>query len=198
MKKALMLEIRNAQIKAATDKGATLETYKTMTILKDYQNEERPTIKIWRGNAKNHSVNYYFRNIDKADKYLQQQKESEDLREGWAKERADKRKAEKAAINNQNIELRTIFYTSWGYDQTNVDYYQVVGRKGKQTLIVKEISKEYTESGFMSGHSKAIKDSFINDTEIEVRMSSKNSFNIKGRYHANLWDGKEKYESSYA
>ena len=32
-----------------------------------------------------------------------------------------------------NPQIGDIVYSSWGYDQTNVDFYEVVGKQGKIT-----------------------------------------------------------------
>ena len=48
-------------------------------------------------------------------------------------------------INNKTIKLDDIFVSSWGYEQTNVNFYQVVGFKGKVVLL-KEINKVKVES----------------------------------------------------
>ena len=35
----------------------------------------------------------------------------------------------------QTIQPGTILYSSWGYDQTNVDYYQVVSKSGRRVKV---------------------------------------------------------------
>ncbi|WP_346924434.1 hypothetical protein [Rothia sp. (in: high G+C Gram-positive bacteria)] len=42
-----------------------------------------------------------------------------------------------------------IFYTSWGYEQTNVEFYQVV-RATSKTVWLAEIASEKESYGFMS------------------------------------------------
>ena len=46
-----------------------------------------------------------------------------------------KRKAE-AEAKCADIEVGDIYYTSWGYDQTNVDFYMVTGRTAKTVKYV--------------------------------------------------------------
>jgi len=42
-------------------------------------------------------------------------------------------------MNQFNITPGTIFYSSWGYEQTNVSFYQVVKLSGKASVIIREI-----------------------------------------------------------
>ena len=44
----------------------------------------------------------------------------------------------------------SILYCSWGYDQTNVDFYLVVARKG-DWLTLQPMNKKKTYTGHMSG-----------------------------------------------
>lgn len=44
-----------------------------------------------------------------------------------------------------------ILHTSWGYDQTNVEYFEVTEVKGKH-VVVREIAQERTATGHMQGH----------------------------------------------
>ena len=87
----------------------------------------------------------------------------------------ESREAEKIARREANkggtaeINLGDVFYTSWGYDQTNVDFFQVVGYKGKTMLKLRKIAKEQvTESKV-----RAVKDTFTSDEILEKRYNPK-------------------------
>jgi len=53
-----------------------------------------------------------------------------------------------------------IFRTSWGYDQTNVEYYQVVGING-QSVELCEVAQMREVTGFMSGECAPVPGQFI-------------------------------------
>ena len=53
--------------------------------------------------------------------------------------------------NAHGVRVGDLFYESWGYDQTNVDFYEVVELKGKATAILREIGKEYIDGFQWSG-----------------------------------------------
>ena len=107
----------------------------------------------------------------------------------------------------EEVSVGDIFYNSWGYDQTNVDWYQVT-RKTSKTVFMKRIRKNYKEDGFMSGNCVPVKDSFVPDAQEfgkrptrYIRQDGTESEDIwvAFSYGAGCkWDGKPKYESHYA
>ena len=52
-----------------------------------------------------------------------------------------------------NVKIGDIFKAVWGYDQTNVDYYEVVKLVGKTMVEVMPIGAKVEETGNMSGKS---------------------------------------------
>jgi hypothetical protein len=57
------------------------------------------------------------------------------------------------------IQVGSIFRCSWGYDQTNVDFYQVT-KLNPASVVVRPIAKHVVGDGMMCGKATAIKDSF--------------------------------------
>ena len=49
-----------------------------------------------------------------------------------------------------NVNVGDIFYTSWGYDQTNIDFYKIVAVKNK-TISYVSIGEDRTYTGPMQG-----------------------------------------------
>lgn len=47
-------------------------------------------------------------------------------------------------------QIGDVFYSSWGYDQTNVDFYEVV-RKTDKTVFVREIEGQILSGGGWAG-----------------------------------------------
>jgi len=67
-------------------------------------------------------------------------------------------------FRNGNISVNDIFYSSWGYEQTNICFYQVVALKGKKTVVVRRIRGEETKvTGAMSGVIKPLIGDFIEE-----------------------------------
>lgn len=61
---------------------------------------------------------------------------------------APKTKAEKK--NKFGVKVGDLFYASWGYEQTNVDFFQVVELVGESSVRVREVSPELMEESAVS------------------------------------------------
>lgn len=72
---------------------------------------------------------------------------------------------EKPTQNEEGVHVGDIFYTSWGYEQTNVDFYQVIELRGRHTAIISEIRGQIRETGNMAGQIRAVRDGFTKDTK---------------------------------
>ncbi len=106
-----------------------------------------------------------------------------------------------------------IFEMSWGYDQTNVNWFQVT-RLSKGGVFVREIGSKGVPGtdGFMCQSVVPFKDSFLarsqwcggfdsNNPEMFRKVNQGNwkpYFSIRSRYYAYLWDGEPAYNSWYA
>jgi len=69
-------------------------------------------------------------------------------------------------LKKQNIEKcqpGDIYKTSWGYDQTNVDFFQVICKPTPATVIVCQVDQSITDDGSMSGKTKPLIDTFIGE-----------------------------------
>lgn len=113
-------------------------------------------------------------------------------------EKREKAETQKAARKALKIEIGAIFCNSWGYDQTNVDFYEVVEVSGCM-VTVREIASRDTDSGHDCGHCVAMPGEFIGEP-LRKRVSVEgNSIWIPmGHGYCGLWDGKPKYFSTYA
>ncbi len=140
-------------------------TKRELYIPKDAIKIEYPEIK-YTAYTWEKAGDFYFRLFGgrrfKADAY--QSAKTEDLRQnylnGLIREKVataiykDNYKAEKKAKANEafkDVKVGDIFYTSWGYDQTNVEFYKLMVLKGK-TGTFQALSSETVEGseGMMS------------------------------------------------
>ena len=120
------------------------------------------------------------------------------------KERHDskiKRRTAKKEWKN-TFKVGDILYTSWGYDQTNIEFWQVVEVSGRATTV-REIAQDKTQEGFMSGNTIPVKNNFIGKPLRKLAQPSGGRdgggyLKISSCQHAWAWDGKSKYWSSYA
>ena len=85
------------------------------------------------------------------------------------REYKDKQKKQRLeASASHDVKPGDVFRCSWGYDQTNIDYYQVLSVSG-QMAVISEIGCESEETGFMQGESVPALDRFIGETR-KVRI----------------------------
>jgi hypothetical protein len=97
-------------------------------IIVTYQNNRgHYSLKIYKKNAARPFVNYYFKSEQTRQKYIDDNIASAESR---VSNKNRRKMARKAATKNAVVAVGEIYRTSWGYDQTNVDFYQVVRVKG--------------------------------------------------------------------
>ena len=148
-------------------------------------------------NGKNYGMESYLtdqgykRNVDFSEGY------DFNRHEAFIIKLADIRPYEEPA---HDIKVGAIFYNSWGYDQTNIDFYQVVSVTAK-TVTIREVRAVDPDMDYsaMSGKKSAKKDDFCSEP---IR---KTPFFFMGRWCLNfehggggLWDGKPMRYSWYA
>ncbi|MBL3519480.1 hypothetical protein H0A43_03285 [Arcobacter lanthieri] len=118
---------------------------------------------------------FYFQNEDRRVEFL-----SDDYEKRFSNKQADEnyKKDKKAKNEKEALEVKVgdVFKDSWGYEQTNVDYYQVVAKPSKYFIVVKKISSKFINDNTgcsMSAYVKPILNSFINDKETKYKLNGK-------------------------
>lgn len=93
--------------------------------------------------------------------------------------------------------LGDVLYTSWGYDQTNVDFYEVINVRTSKTVHVRKLRQTTTETGFMSGNTQPIAGEFSGEKVFVCRATGERSVTVDGR-PGRWWDGRPLSCSWYA
>lgn len=105
-----------------------------------------------------------------------------------------------------------IVVNTWGYEQTNVDFYQVTEVLNKKIRVRKIGAEIVNATGPMSANVMPVKDSFCDNSESSRNvslLSLKAEINVSGvvscricdpqsYYYFHKWDGKPQYCSWYA
>lgn len=80
-------------------------------------------------------------------------------------ERTTKRKQETAAARaaGHKLVVGSVLRCTWGYDQTNIDYYEVTALIGKTMVEVREIARETEDTGHMQGACVPMRSHFIGE-----------------------------------
>lgn len=105
----------------------------------------RPIVKAWRGKQSRPFAHYSFQDSERRERWIAALKESEDARQQYRATTKNKRAEELSAMMARLVP-GTIVYASWGYDQTNIDYWQIVRRKGRTAWVRKIASWTVCES----------------------------------------------------
>jgi hypothetical protein len=146
--------------------------------------------------AKKPFCNYAFKTLERLQTYKENQiKAYKELLEiKRARKEAAKATPEKLAL----IKVGDIFNWTWGYEQTNQDYFQLIELRG-QIGIFRELDQDRTETGWLTGNCKPIKDSFKGDPFRKKIQFQNNKPYIKMASFGwcNLWDGQTDYYTSY-
>lgn len=107
----------------------------------------------------------------------------------WREERTGARRDFK-----HTLKVGDTIYTSWGYDQTNVDFYEIVEVKGKSVVVCKIGSKTVESRQNISYVVPSI-GTCRGKTSLH-RVGEGNSVKI-GNHYAHKWEGKPVYETAF-
>lgn len=111
----------------------------------------------------------------------------------------------KAAAHAHGVEVGNIFRSSWGYEQTNIDYYQVTKLVGRTMVEVREIARNsWNGEHYMTGYCVPLPDDFIGKPlrrKVQTHGSSAaiaiNSFSHAFLIAPKLKDGELRYDPDY-
>lgn len=174
-------------------KGIAAEVY----IFND--SKGRPSAMAFKGRAKKPTLYHYYKDVAGREARIT------DWLEGLAQAEAIKVERRQQRNAPHTLGAGTILSCSWGYDQTNVQWFKVVGTAGRNTVELVEIAGETTnedKSGYssMSSHVVPVPEQTKGQpAKYRVDMAGgAPSVKIHSFALAYVWDGKPKYCSWYA
>lgn len=150
---------------------------------------------FYRGKSLRQTFHIRFRNVEDMKKRINATI-SDLMSDADRKEENRKKRQQPHALK-----VGDILYSSWGYEQTNINFYQVTRIVGARTVEIREIHGESTaETSFMTAHKKAIKDAFkehekpvvcrVNGENNSIKLSSFEYLHLDdGRMHRYSWYG---------
>tara|TARA_B110000908_G_C10183114_1_gene416685 strand:+ start:757 stop:1215 length:459 start_codon:yes stop_codon:yes gene_type:complete len=107
--------------------------------------------------------------------------------------------------SHRGVKVGDIFRTSWGYDQTNIDFYEVTKLIGKHTILIKELNQERNPGDYeFTGVTIPIKGEYVEGSETLRKRIQKSGYDgglyvkIIHSICARPWDGSPERYSSYA
>lgn len=169
-------------------------------------------------NEEKNGIELYFDNIPTYQERQQLKNEGyrwHNQKKCWYKKKGI-RKTETKVINIKNylgIKKGDIFYSSWGYEQTNVNFFEVIGLKGKTQVILQEVYLKIKEEdrifemsadrSYNTTKTYPVKNScFVKDNEkgmVKKILGTKEQpyINLTSFANAYLYNGEKLYESWY-
>ena len=121
----------------------------------------------------------------------------------WLKEQAE-RKAKKVAtrkIESQphDVKVGTIFVYSWGYEQTNIDYFEVVSATPKGVYVREIASRKIKETGWLQGQVIPVAGDYIGEKEFKRVKNYNGTYSLSMDHGwCGVWDGRPNNYTAYA
>lgn len=136
------------------------------------------------GRAQKPAFGLRFRTVERATQYVA------DWFAGIQSRAESKRAEREARKGGHSYQVGDVLMSSWGYDQTNIDFYEVVALVGSCTLELRELAQERSESGIgMQGGCIPVVGSYIAET-IRRRVTAHGSVKISACQRASMADFK--------
>lgn len=160
-----------------------------------YESEKGPALVAYKGRQGKPFRFFAFADVERRESYLAELVKKEAKTEEWKRTRRQ---------TGHGLEVGDIVYSSWGYEQTNVDFYQVVRVPSDRFAVVRQIEQETTESssgGSMSGVTVPKPGAFVATAKASTRgAAGRHCLNGGNLTIGSLqkWDGKPKAVSWYA
>lgn len=159
----------------------------------------QPCAIAYIGKSNKPAWNFRFSNEAQRDAKINSLFEAIQAREAFKSERKATRKSFTHGYNDGDI-----LYASWGYDQTNIEYFQVIAHTQK-TVTFREIAQTVNGTGFMSGDCMPVKGQFTGPEYTRPVRPDDHKGCVHfaehdGGYMRYLWewDGKPKNSTWYA
>lgn len=183
---------RDITIEYFTKKSESVENYKDYILIFKYNNQKNlPCAAILRNRETKPSLHYQFRSESERVDFINRQKTSadNDIEREAIRQAERMKEAEKYCVG-------AILYSSWGYDQTNIDFYIILERVNN-TVTLQQIGGirkyDHSDSGKVSPDaSKTFGEPF------KKRINQYGYIRLTSYSSCYLYDGTPKYFSTYA
>ena len=164
-----------------------------VAYVEDWENGTKYTAMVFAGKRSKYDKYYGFKTAERRDEYVKQYFEDIAASYESKKKYAEKKKA--MAVENQDkYKVGDVLVSLWGYDQTNVDYYQVIEKTAKMVTIQK-IASESVEIHCGGAYESVMptKNNFIGKP-IKKKVGAY-GVNLNSYATASHWDGRAKHET---
>lgn len=112
-------------------------------------------------------------------------------------ERKQKVRQEREEFKHE-LKVGDILYCSWGYDQTQVDFYEIVDLIGPTMVAMREVSQKVVRSWRDAAEYVAAEPGKFVGSVLRKKVSPGNRVKINSYSSAYKWDGEPKYQTGAA
>lgn len=172
-----------------------------------FASEASLTALAFSGKAKKADWHYRFRSLEQMMSHIQEWVSRVEANMETREREKQERAAQNAALSAaDHFQVGDIVYNSWGWEQTNIEFFQVTAVKNK-TIEVRAISSQQVDNSMYS-HGMACMvvagENFIPNGDVyqlRVKAGYRGSVALsapKSYYHFSKWDGRPLYMSWYA
>jgi hypothetical protein len=145
-------------------------------------------------------ANYGFRSLEQAEAYIDKTVANLKANAERRAERKAEAAAEKAAVKAEDFfKVGDIVYNSWGYEQTNIEFYRVTKVLPK-SIELKQLCLESVPNTQGMDCEKVVagKDFYSKGSTYTLRVKPSGHLSAPERfYHFSKWDGRALYRSWY-
>jgi hypothetical protein len=119
--------------------------------------------KVSKARFKKPLFNYRFRSAERMYEFCMEWIEKVERNINAEKARKEQKKLAQQNMKH-SFQVGQVLYNSWGYDQTNINFYQIVGVKEK-SIVLQEVCKSIVagSEGFMCANVKPVENAFIGE-----------------------------------
>lgn len=178
--------------------NAELDERNGLIILTGFNTNNRPVLCIWTPKSIKPVHHYYYMTEDRLISAACNFITNHQTR---LKEISDKKAAEKTIKASDFYNVGDFIVCSWGYEQTNINFYMVTEVKNK-TILVVEVCQQ-TLPGSEYGHGMACnvmptREIYQNSVPFSLIVKSKGLLSkISSCQYPRKWDGQPEYKSWY-
>lgn len=122
----------------------------------------------YKGKSKKPFIYTRFKTVERMKEAVSQNIQSDNLSHQNAIKNKEEQKARIKKFRDQ-LEIGTILYTSWGYEQTNVDFYQVIEKSGAY-CVIRELKQAYDATGSMQGYVVPLPNEFTSKEPMKKKI----------------------------
>ena len=177
-------------------KGATIIRDKSSTaVIAAYETAGKLFACMFHGKANKPDSHYRYKSAESRATAIQGHLDNIRAREALMVTRRTERKQADRGVNVGDVLL-----CSWGYDQTNIDYYEVTALIGSRMVEIREIGCETIDTAWMQGKSVPAKGQYIGKPMRKVAKNGSvriTSYSTASKMTPTIIAGVEVYSASH-